>query len=148
VSGWGVLVLVLLGVLLVWAVCLIQGDWRRAQANHRAGRSVNAIRDRVEHDHEAEEQEDDTTHEAQAARRAAEASTEVLPVVADDLPTQPLPSPVPRRARRYVQAPARHPVPPELLARVLEGLQQLPDGSPPPPDWPDTDPDTRKSPPA
>jgi hypothetical protein len=142
VTGWGVLALVLLGVLLVWAACLIQADWRRAQANHRAGRSVNAIRDRVERDREAEEREEDgAAHEAQAACRTAEASTEVLPAVAD-LPTQPLPSPVPRRARRYVQAPARHPVPPELLARVLDGLQQLPDNPPPPPDWPDADPDT------
>jgi len=142
-SWWGVFVLAVIAVPVVLVIYLSVADARHNRRIRASpSRSVDGIRERVEREH---------------AEQAASASTEVLPVIEpipDDEPTVRLrPALLPKRSRRYVQRPPhpypRRPLPQpptDLMARVLRGLRDLPDDSPPAP-WPDSDPDT-KSPPA
>jgi hypothetical protein len=131
-TWWGVFVLAVIAVPVVSVICLSVADARHNRRIRASpSRSVDGIRERVEREH--------------AEQAAANAQTEVLPVIqpaSDDEPTVRLP-PVARskRSRCYAQRPD-----PELMWRVLDGLRKLPDASPPrtkppEPDWPHPDPD-------
>ncbi|MEV5719371.1 hypothetical protein AB0L41_36265 [Amycolatopsis mediterranei] len=134
--------LVVLAVPLVWVLVVLISDARHnRRVRAQPERTVDGIRERLERE--------------QAEVDFASAPTEVLPAVQPapaDEPTQPLPRMLPKRPRRYVQQPTPQPrqpkssPDPDLMARVLHGLRQLPDRPPSPPSWPQGDPDCQSPP--
>jgi hypothetical protein len=137
VNGGALAVLVVMAVPLVWVlVLLVSGARHNRRVRARPDRTVDGIRERLERE--------------QAAADFASALTEVLPRIepaSADEPTVELPPVLPKRPRPYVQRPtpyARQPNAspnPDLMARVLHGLRNLPDRPSAPPSWPSGDPD-------
>ncbi|AEK40657.1 hypothetical protein [Amycolatopsis mediterranei] len=135
-NGGALTVLVVMAVPVVWIVVLLISDARHnRRVRARPERTVDGIRERVERE--------------QAAADFASAPTEVFPAIqpapADELTVE-LPPVLPKRPRPYVQRPTPYPrqpnrsPDPDLVARVLDGLRNLPDR--PPPSWPSGDPDS------
>lgn len=120
-NGGVLAVFVVMAVPVVWVLVVLVSDaWHNRRVRAQPERTVDGIRERLERE--------------QAEADFASAPTEVLPRIQPapaDESTVELPPILPKRTRPYVQRPRPHPrrslspPPPDLVARVLDGLRNL-----------------------